>query len=168
MRIVNLFAIAAMAAVTTGCGQGAAPKRDGEMFASSDICRESGIVVSDAWVRSARAGQPTSAAYLKIVNCSETDDALIAASYDGASAAELHVSAMTEDAMASMAPTHTLALPAGEPVELTPGGAHIMLIGIDGAIQEGDDPLITLQFEKAEPLSLVFEVHNVMREDARH
>lgn len=51
--------------------------------------------------------------------------------------------------MMGMKEVPSIALPAGEEVKLEPGGYHIMLIGLKGPIESGDDYLITLEFEKA-------------------
>ena len=42
-----------------------------------------------------------------------------------------------------------LAVPAGETVELKPGGYHIMFMGLKGPLVEGDTIEVQLTFEKA-------------------
>jgi len=42
-----------------------------------------------------------------------------------------------------------LAIPAGQPVTLKPGGEHIMLMGLNGPLREGQSFPLTLTFEKA-------------------
>jgi len=158
MHAAPTFFLTACAAIIAGCSDNAAPQGQNPQASVEHMCQSSGIVVSDAWVRTSRAGQPTSAAYLKITNCGDADDALVAVAFDGAAAAELHATAMSANAIATMTPTKTLALPAGQTVELAPGGAHIMLIGLTGALDEDDDPAMTLKFENADALTLNFEV----------
>lgn len=51
--------------------------------------------------------------------------------------------------MMGMKEVSSIALPAGEEVKLEPGGYHIMLMGLKGPIESGDEYLITLEFEKA-------------------
>jgi len=43
----------------------------------STACAGDGMVVSDAWMRTARPGQPTSAAYFTLCNGGQNDDALV-------------------------------------------------------------------------------------------
>lgn len=125
---------------------------------SENACADDGVVASEAWVRATRHGQKMSAAYVRLCNGAGASDRLVAISFDGAQAAELH-SSMTEDGVASMAPLPDgLELPPNEMVDMAPGGAHIMLIGLDHALNEGDDPSITLQFANAPAQTIKFEV----------
>ena len=118
-----------------------------------------GIVASEAWVRAAPEGAPMSAAYLTLCNGAAAPDRLVGAAFDGAGAVELHVSSTNADGMTGMAALEDgLALPSGETVALAPGGSHIMLIGLDRAVAEGDAPTITLEFENAPPLVVTLDV----------
>lgn len=62
---------------------------------------------------------------------------------------------MTETTMAGgsgemmMREIDELALPAGEAVELKPGGYHIMLLGLAEPLETGDEIELTLSFENA-------------------
>ena len=51
--------------------------------------------------------------------------------------------------MMGMKEVSSIALPAGKEVKLEPGGYHVMLMGLKGPIESGDEYLITLEFEKA-------------------
>jgi copper(I)-binding protein len=42
-----------------------------------------------------------------------------------------------------------LALPAGKTVQLSPGGYHLMLLGLKAPLKAGDSFPLTLKFEKA-------------------
>jgi hypothetical protein len=48
-----------------------------------------------------------------------------------------------------MRPVAALDIPAGQPVTLKPGGEHIMLIGLQHPLREGQTFPLTLNFEKA-------------------
>ena len=48
-----------------------------------------------------------------------------------------------------MRPLASLDIPAGQPVTLKPGGEHIMLMGLNGPLREGQSFPLTLTFEKA-------------------
>lgn len=117
-----------------------------------------GIVASEAWVRAAPEGAPMSAAYLVLCN-GGTADTLVSATFEGARAVELHATEIGDDGTARMAPLDGgLALPAGETVALKPGGAHIMLMGLEAAIPDGAAPEITLEFGNAPPLIVTLDV----------
>jgi len=48
-----------------------------------------------------------------------------------------------------MRPLAGLDVPAGQPVTLKPSGDHIMLMGLNGPLREGQSFPLTLTFEKA-------------------
>lgn len=141
------------------CG---APENTGADTAQS-ACGGEGVVVSEAWARSARAGQPATAAYMTL--CSDAGDALVSAAFEGADATELHVTTIDADGIASMFPTSQIDLPAGEAVALKPGGTHIMVIGVTEALAPGDAPGITLEFENAGAVEVTLEVRDAMSAD---
>ena len=121
-------------------------------------CGGEGVVASNPWVRAAGEGRPMSAAYVELCNGGDTPERLIAVRYDGAEAAEIHITQMSEDGMASMAPAKDgVLLPPQEMTALAPGGAHIMLIGLTAPIEEGEEAALTLEFEHAEPVTIMFE-----------
>ncbi|WP_425409382.1 copper chaperone PCu(A)C [Hyphococcus sp.] len=133
--------------------------------AQSD-CAGDGVVVSDAWTRATTPAQKMSAAYVQLCNGADVADKLVSVTFDGADAAELHTTRMNEAGVASMAPlTDGLPLPSGEAVSMAPGGAHIMLIGLSNAFEDGDDPSLTLNFENAPPQTIIFEVRADAGED---
>ena len=131
--------------------------------AAQSACGGDGVVVSEAWARSARAGQAATAAYMTL--CSDAGDALVSAAFASAGATELHVTTTSEDGTASMSPTSQIDLPAGEAVGLKPGGAHIMMIGVTEALAPGDAPTLTLEFENAGAVEVALEVRDAMSTD---
>lgn len=150
-HIVAIFALAALAA----CGDEPAPGAERTSACASQT--ESDIVVSDAWVRAAGAGQRASAVYLTLCNSGAAPDRLLSVSTDVAEAAEIHQTRKDEAGVASMAPTGAVALAPKEEVALAPGGAHIMLIGLTRAIDAGDRIVLTLEFEMSPPQTIEAE-----------
>src|SRR5262249_45815004 len=60
---------------------------------------------------------------------------------------EMHETA-TKDGVATMRPVlGGLSIPPGRTVTLAPGGYHIMIIGLNAPLKEGDHVPMTLQFE---------------------
>jgi len=151
-------------ALLSACGNGAEETTTGQTAA----CSGGGVWASDAWIRAARAGQPTSAAYLTLCNGAEADDVLRSVAFDGADAVELHVTQMSDDNMASMTPSQGIPLAAGENAVLEPGGAHIMLVGVNEALAPGDKHALTLSFENAPDLVVEFKVREQGHEDGSH
>jgi len=121
-------------------------------------CAGEGIVVTDAWARAARPGQPTSAAYVTLCNGGSGEDSLVGAEMAGVDAVELHVTRQSPEGIVSMAPTDRVALPTSEAVSLAPGGAHFMLIGLGEGVSRENPPTLRLKFEHAPPQEIVLDV----------
>lgn len=141
------------ALLTVACGQ----PQSGE-------CASGAVTASNAWVRAADEGRPMSAGYVSLCNGLEEADRLVSATFENASATELHATSVSEDGVASMNAIEGLDLPVGESVSLAPGGAHIMLIGLAGPLAKGDDAAITLEFENAPAQTILFEVRGMNNE----
>jgi copper(I)-binding protein len=104
------------------------------------------LEVSNAWARATPAKAENGAAYVTIV--SPTSDRLLSASSPVAKKTELHTMEMAGMVM-KMRPIAGLDIPAGQPVALKPGGEHIMLVGLQQPLREGQSFTLTLNFEKA-------------------
>ena len=57
-----------------------------------------------------------------------------------------------------MRPITGLDIPAGQPVTLQPGGDHLMLMGLNQPLHEGQSFPLTLDFEKAGPRTVTVTV----------
>lgn len=133
------------------------------------------IAVEDAWIRligsagdmehpmDSQSATPeaavemTTAAFLNIKNSGTEDDRLLRIETDLAQAVEIHLSEIQNDVM-TMRPVAGIDIPAGETVELKPGGYHIMLIRLQPEIKPGEIYPLTLVFEKAGALIVEAEV----------
>ncbi len=102
------------------------------------------VAVSGAWVRGTVAGQKVTGAFMQMV--SPTDTALIAVSSPIAKFVEIHEMKM-DGGMMKMNAIDKLPLPAGKPVDLKPGGYHVMLFDLQKPVKEGDVVPLTLTFE---------------------
>ena len=116
------------------------------------------VEVSNAWARATPGKAENGAAYLTIL--SPTTDRLVSVSSPVAKKAELHTMSMAGMVM-QMRPLAGLDIPAGRPVTLKPGGEHIMLLGLDRPLQEGESFPLTLNFERAGPLSVTTAVQKL-------
>ena len=100
--------------------------------------------VSDAWVRGTVPGQKATGAFMQIV--SAQGGRLVQADSPVAGVTEIHEMTMDGNVM-KMRAIPGLDLPAGETVELKPGGYHVMLMGLKRPVQEGETLPITLVVE---------------------
>jgi copper(I)-binding protein len=150
LRAAALAAIAAAGACGNAQRSGA-----GETAKTEKPCAGAtgdGIVVTDAWVRPATAGQAATALYASICNAGDAPDRLISASADLADAVELHETTRDAAGVARMSRIDAMDVAPGKSVALAPGGAHVMLIGLKGPVDEGGTAEVTLVFEKAGPV----------------
>ena len=103
------------------------------------------LVVRDAWVQEGPPSQKITAAFMLIENHAAVDASLVSASTDAARAVELHKMEL-EDGMMKMHRVESIRIPAGGQVELKPGGYHLMVIGLNRELKEGDEVKLTLLF----------------------
>jgi copper(I)-binding protein len=104
------------------------------------------------------AGAKSAAAYMAISNEGSQDDRLIGIETPAAKKASLHSTEHASDGVARMTPIEAIDIPAGETINLEPGGMHIMLMGLTGPIKEGDMVPTTFHFEHAGPVAVEFMV----------
>jgi len=121
------------------------------------------LAVRDAWARPAAQGD-NGAIYFAIENGTENDDALVSVASDVAGAAELHLSQMEGDRM-SMRQQETIAISAGEAVVFSPGGLHVMLVGLARELKNGDTFEAALQFENAGEKIITVTVRDDLNDD---
>ncbi|WP_151633561.1 copper chaperone PCu(A)C [Noviherbaspirillum aerium] len=105
------------------------------------------IAVTEAWVRATVAQQPATGAFMRIT--AQQDARLVDVQSPIAKTVELHEMKMENNVM-KMRPVAGIALPAGQAVELKPGGYHIMLVGLTRSVGEGDAVPLTLVVETAD------------------
>jgi hypothetical protein len=100
----------------------------------------------------------TGAGYIKgITNTGTEADRLIGIKADFPQVS-LHLSTQ-KDGVASMTPVDGIDIPAGGTVELSPGGLHIMFMGLDGKpFVKGTTVPATLIFQKAGEVAVEFHV----------
>lgn len=116
------------------------------------------IVVTDGWVRATASPTVlTTAAYMTLQNKSDSDDILVGADFPGAAMTELHTS-VEENGVMRMDEVDGIDIPAGETAVLAPSGNHIMLMGLEGPLNEGDTVDLLLTFEQAGEIAVTLPV----------
>src|SRR5215467_6401536 len=118
----------------------------GLIVAGAALAQPAQLEVSNAWARATPGNAPNGAAYVAIL--SPTADRLVSLSTPVAKKAELHTMSMQGMVM-KMRPLSGLDIPAAKSVTLKPGGDHIMLLGLEHPLREGQSFPLTLDFEKA-------------------
>lgn len=115
------------------------------------------INVTDPFSRASAPTARAGAAFLT-VNIDTGSDKLLGGTSPVADKVELHTHLM-EDGIAKMRPVDGgVAVTAGAPVELKPGGLHLMLIGLKAPLKQGESFPLTLNFEKAGAVTVMVPV----------
>lgn len=154
--------------------------------ASSTTEAAAELLLEDVWARQSPMGTTAGAIYLNIT--SPEDDQLVAAAVptEVAGDTQIHETVMAEEGDMSsttmaegdmssttmaggdmgsddmetmtMREVDSIELPAGEMVELKPGGYHVMLLDLVKPLEVGDEIELTLTFEKAGDRTVTAEV----------
>lgn len=126
-------------------------------FAAQAQTAPAPVAVEGAWARAVMQGQRASSAYMTLV--AREPLTLTGASSPAAGIVEVHHMKMEGEVM-RMRAVDTLELPAGKPVELKPGGYHLMLMDLKAAFRADTQVPLTLQFRDArgQPRSLQVSV----------
>lgn len=111
----------------------------------------------DARVRASLGQNPNTAGYLTIHNAGKENDALIGASCTCAREVQLHLMT-TRGGIMKMEKADALNVAAGKALELKPGGAHLMLLGLKAPLKAGQTVTISLRFRNAGTMQQSFKV----------
>lgn len=114
------------------------------------------VQVSGALCRPTPVGRQTTGCYLTLT--AGADDRLMAVASPLAGRAQVHESKIESNMMMMHELKDGLPLPAGQPVELKPGGNHIMLLAVTEPLKAGDTVPLTLTFASAAPVEVTATV----------
>lgn len=130
----------------------ASPALAADAFTAGDL------VVETPWSRATPGAAPVAGGYLTITNTGSRPDRLVGGSSEISERFEVHSMEMV-DGVARMAPVEGgLEIPPGETVALAPGGYHVMFMGLNRPLAEGDTFEATLAFEHAGTVPVTFAV----------
>ena len=105
------------------------------------------IRLGDAWARPTRGDAP-GAVYVTIQNRGAGDDRLVGAFTDHAAMAMVHQNELV-DGVARMRMAGEINVPAGDEINMVPGGTHIMLEGLRAPLKTGDRFDLVLKFRNS-------------------
>lgn len=110
----------------------------------SAFAQTAAVKVEGAWARASVPGQRGTGAFMKLT--AKDGAKLVGASSPAAGVTEVHEMKMEGDVM-KMRAVPALELPAGKPVELKPGGYHVMLLDLKAPLAKDTVVPITLVFK---------------------
>lgn len=113
---------------------------------ASAVAQTAPVSAAHAWARATVQGQRSSAAYMTLAATEPLT--LVGASSPAAGTVEVHEMKMDGDVM-RMRALPAVELPAGKPVELKPGGLHVMLTELKAPLATNSTVPLTLSFRNA-------------------
>ncbi len=111
------------------------------------FAQTSALDVKNAWVRATVPGQSGTGAFMTLTH--KTGAKLVRVSSSAVPIVEIHEMKMEGDVMKMRELPQGLDLPAGKPVELAPGGLHLMLMDLKTALQRDSTLPLTLWLRDA-------------------
>lgn len=140
------FALAGGANAHSDCGTQETKEQSTTGAAAVEV---GDLSLTNARSRAMLAGQKVGGGYVTIENAGKADDRLISVSSTRADRMEVHEMAMQDGVMKMRKLNDGLPLPAGQNIELKPGGNHLMFFGIEKPFTEGETIPVEFTFEKA-------------------
>jgi copper(I)-binding protein len=125
------------------------------------------IQIRHPWSRATPAGAKVGVGYMEIRNRGKQPDRLLGASTPLARRVEMHVT-RSEGEVMKMRQVESFSIPAGERVELSPGGGHLMLVDLARPLKKGERVPLTLRFERAGEVEIEMEVQELGSRHPRH
>jgi len=136
----------------------------GTVFLLAACSAENGIEVHTIWMRPTAQGE-NAAIYFVLHNHSSNADELIDATSEAAEAVEFHESTTTAGDVIQMNKLSSVPLGPFAEIKFTPGGMHIMLIGLKREVRIDDHVEVVLHFKNSEDLTIVAHVEDTAPED---
>lgn len=127
-------------------------------FAHNGVVHLGAINISLPFTRATLPNAPVGGGFLTIENEGPEADRLISATSPAADVVQIHEMKMEGEVMKMRPLAEGLELPAGETVVLSPGGLHLMFMGLKQAFIEGETVPVTLVFEKAGTVEIALPV----------
>jgi copper(I)-binding protein len=125
------------------------------------------VEIAQPWIRATAPGAKTAAGYMTIRNKSAQPDRLVGGSSPVAAKVETHVHIKDGDIL-RMREVKGYDIPAKGSFELSPGGAHLMLVDLKRPLKEGEKVPLVLKFEKSGEVKVDFEVRPLVSAHKEH
>lgn len=116
------------------------------------------LTIDAGWVRAVPPVSKNTAAYFTIHNGSKKDEVLLHLASDAAETVELHTIVVEPNGAKRMQKVPHATIKAGSSLALTPGGYHLMLIGLKKPLKTGNKVSVELLFQHAGKINLSLPV----------
>jgi copper(I)-binding protein len=135
-------------------------------FAHNGVTHLGAINISLPFTRATLPNAPVGGGFLTIENEGPDADRLLSASSPAADVVQIHEMTMEGEVMKMRQLADGLEIPAGQIVVLSPGGFHLMFMGLKQAFVEGETVPVTLVFEKAGTVEIALPVLDAAADEA--
>ena len=130
-------------------------------FVSAMEMKIGNLTINHPTIRATVPGAKVAAGYMMITNNGSSVERIVGGQAEFAGRVELHEMKMVDQVMKMNQLPNGLEIKPGESVALEPGGNHIMFMGLEGPLKEGEERKATLVFEKAGRMELTFKVKSI-------
>ncbi len=122
------------------------------------VVRLGDLELSGAFTRAMPPRAISGGGFVTITNTGTEDDRLVSAASSAAEFVETHIMSMDGEVMKMQSRPDGFVIPAGETLELKPGGKHLMFINVREQFVEGEEVMVMLTFEHAGTIHLKLPV----------
>lgn len=119
------------------------------------------IAIGHPWTRETAATQSVGGGFLTIRNNGRSPDRLVSATSPVSGEVQIHTMSMDGGVMKMRQLIDGITIPAGQSVELKPGGLHLMFVGLKKPFKQGAKIPATLKFARAGSVQVSFAVQPV-------
>ncbi|MGI8526215.1 MAG: copper chaperone PCu(A)C [Pseudolabrys sp.] len=119
------------------------------------------LQISAAWARATPKGATIGGGYMTITNSGTISDRLIGGSSAVSDKIELHEMSMDNGVMKMRPLASGLEIKPGQTATLTPGGMHMMFVGLKQPLTQGQTFKVTLEFEKAGKVEVDYPIAGI-------
>ncbi|MCG3758351.1 copper chaperone PCu(A)C [Vibrio cincinnatiensis] len=136
------------------------------LFATYTYAHDS-LVIKEPYARATPPNAPTSAVFGTLINHSQTDEYIVAASSPSAGKIELH-DMIQEGEVMKMRQVDQFTVPAQGTLELKPGSFHIMLFDLQHPFDEGEEITMQLMTQTGQSLLFIAPVKKIIASMPHH
>ena len=137
------IAIACIAAGLIACGE-KTEIHHADGHKAKTCAEDGGVSINDAWVRATPSASGMSAAFFTVCNGGGEAVDVVSVTTPVAGVTELHETTRSAEGVVAMQPVSNVSIAAGDSAAFEPGGKHVMLTQLNGAIEDGAEVPITV------------------------
>lgn len=157
-----LLSIITIALLFIACEEKSIKDSKSEIVEKSEEFGNELFFISKPWMRPGATNRNT-AAFMHITNNTDADDTLFSVQSDLAKVVELHETYEKGNDMMGMRHVDFIVIPSKSTVELKPGSFHVMLIGLNKDLLQGNKGTLIANFKKSGKIELPIMVESLAK-----